>query len=200
MKLQKIKSGFTLIELLVVITIIGILATGWVSVFTTQLQGARDSTRVNDMKLMETAIHQYFNDNSIYPPTTTFTWAIEQYVSKDLKDPRHWDEICWKDDDDIEGWDDLVNEESCLGYYVRTNDSFGLRDSAFKIAIAFEKKVNTEKKSIISSDGWNNPTFFETFAWAGSDELNIGSWWTAAAADADMATYTWATNWSHPIY
>jgi len=32
------KNAFTLIELLVVITIIGILATGAVSVFTTQLQ------------------------------------------------------------------------------------------------------------------------------------------------------------------
>jgi prepilin-type N-terminal cleavage/methylation domain-containing protein len=88
MKLQRIKSGFTLIELLVVITIIGILATGGVSVFTTQLQGARDSTRVNDMKLMETAVHQYFNDISIYPPESGFTGSIAQYVSKDLADPR----------------------------------------------------------------------------------------------------------------
>jgi general secretion pathway protein G len=62
MKLQSIKKGFTLIELLVVITIIGILATGGVSVFTTQLQGARDSTRISDMKLIETGIYQYFSD------------------------------------------------------------------------------------------------------------------------------------------
>jgi general secretion pathway protein G len=67
MKLQSIKKGFTLIELLVVITIIGILATGGVSVFTTQLQGARDSTRIGDMKLMETGVHQYFNDQGTYP-------------------------------------------------------------------------------------------------------------------------------------
>jgi prepilin-type N-terminal cleavage/methylation domain-containing protein len=64
------KKGFTLIELLVVITIIGILATGAVSVFTTQLQGARDSTRIGDMKTMETALHQLFSDNSEYPEFT----------------------------------------------------------------------------------------------------------------------------------
>jgi general secretion pathway protein G len=73
MKIQSIKKGFTLIELLVVITIIGILATGGVSVFTTQLQGARDSTRIGDMKLMETGVHQYFNDQGTYPPEATFT-------------------------------------------------------------------------------------------------------------------------------
>jgi prepilin-type N-terminal cleavage/methylation domain-containing protein len=53
MKSQNIKKGFTLIELLVVITIIGILAVGGVQVFTTQLQGARDSQRIKDVKLME---------------------------------------------------------------------------------------------------------------------------------------------------
>ncbi|MGB2110743.1 MAG: type IV pilin protein, partial [Patescibacteria group bacterium] len=40
MKLQSIKKGFTLIELLVVITIIGILATGATTVFTSQIQKA----------------------------------------------------------------------------------------------------------------------------------------------------------------
>ncbi len=42
--------GFTLIELLVVITIIGILATGGVGVFTQQIQKARDTTRITDLK------------------------------------------------------------------------------------------------------------------------------------------------------
>jgi type IV pilus assembly protein PilA len=49
MKLQNTKLGFTLIELLVVITIIGILATGAVSVYTSQIQKARDSTRLTDI-------------------------------------------------------------------------------------------------------------------------------------------------------
>lgn len=201
MKIQKIRQGFTLIELLVVITIIGILATGWVSVFTTQLQGARDSTRVNDMKLMETAIHQYFNDNSVYPPVSWFSWSIDGYVSKELKDPRDGQAICWSDDDWTDGWT-LSNSAECGGFYVRTNDSFGLTDSAFKLWIAFEKKVNTEKKWIQSNDGWNNPDYFETFAWDWSDDLLIWEGWTATTSNDDMDTYNTSgwTNWSLRVY
>lgn len=47
------KKGFTLIELLVVITIIGILATGATAVYTSQIQKARDTTRINDLKTLQ---------------------------------------------------------------------------------------------------------------------------------------------------
>jgi prepilin-type N-terminal cleavage/methylation domain-containing protein len=64
---QKNKKGFTLIELLVVITIIGILATGAVSVFTSQIQKARDTTRINDTKALQGGIEQFYQDTSVYP-------------------------------------------------------------------------------------------------------------------------------------
>lgn len=202
MKLQSIKKGFTLIELLVVITIIGILATGGVSVFTTQLQGARDSTRVNDMKLMETAIHQSFNDQSAYPDVATFTGAISGYMSKALKDPNDGKTICWDDTDNVDGGTDQTNTATCGGYYVRTNDTFGLTDAAFKLGVAFEKRVNTENKAIKANDGWNTPDFFETFSWDGSFDLRIGSGWSAAASDATLSTHTGSTgtNGSIRIY
>jgi prepilin-type N-terminal cleavage/methylation domain-containing protein len=53
MKLQSIKKGFTLIELLVVITIIGILATGATTVFTAQIQKARDTTRITSLNALK---------------------------------------------------------------------------------------------------------------------------------------------------
>lgn len=56
------KKGFTLIELLVVITIIGILATGAVTTFTSQIQKARDSTRISDIKALQTAVEQVYQD------------------------------------------------------------------------------------------------------------------------------------------
>jgi prepilin-type N-terminal cleavage/methylation domain-containing protein len=53
MRLQYNKKGFTLIELLVVITIIGILATGAVTVYTSQIQKARDTTRITSMNALK---------------------------------------------------------------------------------------------------------------------------------------------------
>lgn len=170
MNLQKLKSGFTLIELLVVITIIGILATGWVSVFTTQLQGARDSTRVNDMKLLETSIHQYFNDVWVYPAESGFTWTVDDYVSKDLVDPKTGNSICWIDSSN--------NTADCAWYYHVGADAYNLPNSAFKLWIAFEKKVNYETKADNTSDGWTVAYLLETFAWSGSSVFDIWEAWS----------------------
>ena len=64
------KSWFTLIELLVVITIIGILATGAVTVYTSQIQKARDSTRTTDIKAIQWAVEQFYGDKWEYPSAT----------------------------------------------------------------------------------------------------------------------------------
>lgn len=168
MKSQNIKKGFTLIELLVVITIIGILAVGGVSVFTTQLQGARDSGRIKDLKLMEGATHQYFSDYSAYPSEWGFTGAIDPFVSKDLVDPKRGQSICWRDN----SWTP-ANDAGCEGYYVMDNDSFGLQDAAFKLGIRFEKQVNYQQKAATSYDGGSDDDFFEAFAGEGSSAFDL---------------------------
>lgn len=70
---QKAKNsaGFTLIEILIAIAIISILA---VSVFValdpiTRFQEARNSTRINDVNSILTAIHSYIVDNDGALPT-----------------------------------------------------------------------------------------------------------------------------------
>lgn len=64
---KKNKQSFTLIELLVVIAIIGILST----VVLVSLQGvrarARDARRLSDIKQIQTALEEYYNDNGHYP-------------------------------------------------------------------------------------------------------------------------------------
>jgi general secretion pathway protein G len=65
--MNSLKKGFTLIELLVVITIIGILATGAVTTFTSQIQKARDTTRISDVKALQSGIEQFYQDTSAYP-------------------------------------------------------------------------------------------------------------------------------------
>jgi len=63
-----------LIELLVVITIIGILATSWVGIYTTQMQWARDSVRVQNMELIDSSLHQYYADKGAYPAIVATAW------------------------------------------------------------------------------------------------------------------------------
>ena len=64
---KMLQKGFTLIELLVVITIIGILATGAVTVYTSQMVKARDSTRLSDTSALQGAIEQAYLSNYEYP-------------------------------------------------------------------------------------------------------------------------------------
>lgn len=80
--------GFTLIELLVVITIIGILATGAVSVYTSQIQKARDTTRINDIKALQAGVEQIFQDAQKYPDAASFSGGIAPYLPKIPKDPK----------------------------------------------------------------------------------------------------------------
>ncbi len=156
--------AFTLIELLVVITIIGILATGAVSVFTTQLQGARDSTRIGDMKVIEWALHQLFSDDGEYPAMTSsgqFQTAIKPFVSKSLKDPKAGKGVCWDTDSS--------NAKLCHWYYNSFPDSFNLPYAAFKLWVHFEKKKNYIQKAKTTgtnTDGWVIDNMYEIFAWA----------------------------------
>jgi general secretion pathway protein G len=58
--------GFTLIELLVVITIIGILATGAATVYTSAQQKARDSIRQQHLIALQKAIELDYSDEGQY--------------------------------------------------------------------------------------------------------------------------------------
>jgi prepilin-type N-terminal cleavage/methylation domain-containing protein len=61
------KSGFTLIELLVVIAIIGILASVALSSLNTARVSARDGTRLQEARHLQTALELYRNKNGFYP-------------------------------------------------------------------------------------------------------------------------------------
>jgi general secretion pathway protein G len=61
------RRGFTLIELLVVISIIGILSGIIVTGLNSARVSSRDSDRISDLKNIQLALAQYYNDNGHYP-------------------------------------------------------------------------------------------------------------------------------------
>ncbi len=154
MKLQRIKSGFTLIELLVVITIIGILATWAVSIYTSQIQKARDSTRLTDVKALQWGIEQFYQDWSEYPlglDDWIWSWTTVQiYMPTLAQDPKH-DQTCFG---------------SRCGYVYRVaNDSNWITNGNYEISTALENSWNVTSKATNTADNWNDANRIELWVW-----------------------------------
>jgi prepilin-type N-terminal cleavage/methylation domain-containing protein len=61
------KRGFTLVELLVVIAIIGLLGTFSIVSLRGTRTKARDTKRMTDLKLVQTALNLYYDQYGVYP-------------------------------------------------------------------------------------------------------------------------------------
>ena len=90
---MKKPQGFTLVELLVVIVIIGILATGAISMFTGAQQKARDAVRITDVSAIKLAVEQFYGDAAEYPDAGVGPGALDglktnNYIDKLPKDPK----------------------------------------------------------------------------------------------------------------
>jgi len=82
--------GFTLIELLVVITIIGILATGSTTVYTSAQQKARDAIRQTDILSLRSSVEQAYGDRGAYPKSNALFSSLVSggYLSNLPFDPK----------------------------------------------------------------------------------------------------------------
>lgn len=170
MKLQNTK-GFTLIELLVVITIIGILATGAVATYTSQIQKARDTTRVNDLKAVESAVQQFYGDESVYPDTVN-SGSLGNYIGRIPQDSKYtsagvqWATASGSTDTSWENWNLLQ-----YGYNVGPLGS--VPKQRFELSTAFENQSNADKKASSDADNGNEPNRFEIWVpWTGGT-LNL---------------------------
>lgn len=137
MKLQKLKSGFTLIELLVVITIIGILATGAVSVYTSQIQKARDSTRITSINALKSSVEQVYQDNSEYPYASTFITSVRLYMENFPSDPKHA-QPC------NNSWGTTVD---CWFAYITSTDANGILYWTYELSTGFENTWNLTSRA-----------------------------------------------------
>ena len=151
--LNKSIKGFTLIELLVVITIIGILATGAVTVYTSQIQKARDTTRITSVKALQGGIEQFYQDVSEYPAgqewwltggQLSLSTTVNDYVPNLSEDPKH-NQTC--------------NGSRCAYAYSVGPDSNDITNGAYEISTAFENQWNIDTKA--GDDVWEDPDRLE---------------------------------------
>jgi len=140
MKIKSVIKGFTLIELLVVITIIGILATGATTVYTSQIQKARDSTRTTDIWAIQQAVEQVYQDNAEYPHADQFlTWTTNTTVST------YMEKIPW-DKKNGQTCNNSNWATDCWYSYKTEQDSNGISYWAYEISTAYENQWNVTKK------------------------------------------------------
>lgn len=200
MKLQRIKSGFTLIELLVVITIIGILATGAVSIYTSQIQKARDSTRITSINALKASVEQVYQDASTYPLATTFITQVAVYMENFPKDPKH-SQPC------NNTWWGTVD---CGFAYVTWPDSNGILFGTYELSTAFENTWNVTARAAtdswtdrlrleiwINTSGRNTVINADSISWLWTSWACL-PWWTVATAKNATIVINWnpATAWN----
>lgn len=149
------KGAFTLIELLVVITIIGILATGATTVYTSQIQKARDTTRVNDIKALQAGVEQSYQDKGTYPNAGMAIWTSQQwfddvtkYTPKLPKDPKTGQK----------------STNSNFDYtYAVAADTNGVFAQSYELSTTFENSGNVSSKA--TGDGGSDADRLEQ--WVG---------------------------------
>lgn len=141
--------AFTLIELLVVITIIGILATGAVSIYTSQIQKARDSTRLTSIKAIQGWVEQFYQDESVFPIwlddwTDTASTSVMTYLPNLSKDPKH-DQTC--------------NGSRCWYIYFVGPDDNWIIQGSYELSTAFESQWNLDNRA--AGDTWTDDNRLE---------------------------------------
>ena len=116
-------NGFTLFELLVSISIIGILTALASVAFSGAQKKARDSRRMQDIKLIQTAAEQYYSQNNYaYPLDDTTPWmgGEQEILSVFPTDPK---------DDEVNG-------------FVYTYDDIPTSGSTYCVCAKVENNVN----------------------------------------------------------
>ena len=142
-KMQNTKKGFTLIELLVVITIIGILATGATATYTSQIQRARDSTRITDLNAMRSWIEQVYQAYGSYPDPSNddtlanvdyaFSEEVLVYMESLPKSEKSWEWCGW--------W------TPCDYLYMVWEDDNNIKRQRFNINTWLENKWTIESRA-----------------------------------------------------
>lgn len=153
MKMYNKRKAFTLIELLVAITIIWILSVGSVTVYTSQMQKARDSVRITDITQLQSGVEQYYQDKAVYPKWGKWwvngewtNFAVNTILPQLASDVKHGQDC---------------NGSKCWYAYIVANSSGGITDWAYELSTAFENSWNLTSKADNEKDWWDDPNRME---------------------------------------
>lgn len=166
MRLSYYKKGFTLTELLVVIAIISVLATGAATVYTSQIQKARDSSRIQSMKALEWALQQVYSDNFEYPSTAedmkegSFWKEVSKYMDLLPKDPKSGNPCNIGTNNT---W------SPCDFYYSVANDDNGIAQGYYNLNSGLENGWNVDR--IATNDNGVMRARYEI--WTGKNDLTF---------------------------
>lgn len=158
------KKAFTLIELLVVITIIGILATGAVTVYTSQIQKARDTTRITSMNALEGALEQAFQDMSMYPgkaATQAATSSCDASATQSNSSVYCVVSLGYLNALPQDPKDGKAGNNSSLVYTYSTADVQGVENQQFEISTWVEADGFRSSKAANTVDGGNDDNRIE---------------------------------------
>jgi len=180
------KTGFTLIELLVVITIIGILATGATTVYTSQIQKARDTVRTTDILALKSGIEQFYQDEFVYPDGSDFgdDW-VKRYVPLLPTDPKS-----------AQNCNNTAGATTCDYVYAVWDDWNGISYGSYEISTAFENAANVDNKASQASDGGTDDSRLEFWLDLDSNDTSLAAdvtTTTAAGADTTRLIIKWDT-------
>ena len=128
----KMSSG---IEILVPVTIIGIVATGATTIYTSAQQKARDSIRQTDLLSIKSAVETYYGENGMYPNSPDFL-VSEGYLPSIPRNPKGEEYV----------------------YTVFADPKNGIENQCYILSTTFENQDNQELK--YKNDGGKDP-----FAW-----------------------------------
>lgn len=193
MKIKSAIKAFTLIELLVVITIIGILATGATAVYTSQIQKARDTTRLNDITALQAWIEQAYQDKWTYPNA----WLAIAGIAESFKTVTTYTP---KLPIDPKTNQKSTNSNFDYTYWV-ASDSSWIWFQIYEISTTFENSWTISSKAVW--DWWTDNNRLEI--WIGLDTLltplNLAtppatwvSGWVPVAASCVSTAWTVAAN------